>query len=365
MYICLAIIFISAFLIYLILNIPAFGRLPEGARLLRIKGLPLYRDGAIKNVVYTPDLPEGITYWHVLKAMIKGNPNVRPPAAMPFVKPDIHSVEGTKLSWFGHSSYLLQIDQLKILVDPVFSKSTSPFTFIGNKSYAGTDFIHADDFKYVDIVVITHDHYDHLDMDSILKLKHKVGCFITSLGVGSHLERWGVAPEKIKELSWSEHTHVLGLDFIAAPARHFSGRKFKRGQTLWSAFILQTPCYKIFLGGDSGYESHFKAIGDQYGPFDLAVLECGQYNAYWPYIHMFPEQVVQAAKDLGAELLLPVHWAKFSLALHDWDDSIQRVVKTAEEQQQMITTPLLGETLDLGAAYPISKWWLNVAAAKQ
>jgi L-ascorbate metabolism protein UlaG (beta-lactamase superfamily) len=365
MYICLAIIYFSILLFVFITNIPAFGRLPRGKRMERIRALPIYKEGAIKNVVYTPDLPAGITYWDVLRAMIKGNPNLRPPAPLPFVQPEINVAEGTSLSWFGHSSYLLQVDQIRILVDPVFSKSTSPFTFIGNKSYAGTDFINADHFDTIDIVLITHDHYDHLDMDSILKLKSKTRYFITSLGVGAHLERWGVAPEKITELSWAEQTKLLGLDFTAAPARHFSGRKFKRGQTLWSGFILQTPSYRIFLGGDSGYETHFKEIGDQYGPFDLAVLECGQYNAYWPYIHMFPEQVVQAAKDLGAALLLPVHWAKFSLALHDWDDSILRVVKSAEEHQQKITTPMLGETVLLGADYPKSKWWLNVAAAKQ
>jgi L-ascorbate metabolism protein UlaG (beta-lactamase superfamily) len=365
MFICLAIIIISKLSILLLLNIPAFGRLPVGARLDKIRMLPVYHDGAIRNLVDTPDLPKGVSYWDVLKLMVKGNPNKRPPAALPFVKPDLKSVEGTKVTWFGHSSYLLQIDKLKILVDPVFSKSTSPFSFIGNRSYDGTDFIHAEDFDYVDIILITHDHYDHLDMDSILKLKDKVGYFLTSLGVGAHMERWGVPREKITELSWSEHTNILGIDFTAAPARHFSGRKFKRGQTLWSSFIVSAPLYKIFLGGDSGYEDHFKNIGEQYGPFDLAILECGQYNPYWPYIHMFPEQVVQAAKDLNAALLLPVHWAKFSLAIHDWDDSVMRVVKSAEEQQQKITTPLLGEAVVLGGVYPDSKWWLNVSAAKQ
>lgn len=365
MYISFTIILISVLIIYLILNIPAFGRLPGGARRDRIKILPTYNNGQIRNFANTPDLGEGVTYLDIMKAMIKGNAHTKPPAPLPFVKPEIDSVEGTKVTWFGHSSYLLQIDKIKILVDPVFSRSTSPFSFVGNKSYDGTDFIHAEDFGKIDIILITHDHYDHLDMDSILKLKDKAGHFVTSLGVGAHLERWGVPAEKITELSWAESTSLLGLNFTGTIARHFSGRKFKRGQTLWSAFIIQTPSYKIFLGGDSGYGSHFKMIHDKYGSFDLAILECGQYNAYWPYIHMFPEQVVQAAKDLEAKVLLPVHWGKFSLALHDWDDSIRRVVKSAEEQQQKITTPQLGETVVLGESYPDSKWWLNVAAVKQ
>lgn len=365
MYIGLALILISIVIIYLILNIPAFGRLPGGARKGKIKILPTYNDGQIKNFAKTPDLAEGVSYWDILKVMVKGNPNVKPPAALPFVKPDLHSVEGTKVTWFGHSSYLLQIDQLKILVDPVFSRSTSPFSFIGNKSYDGTDFIHAEDFDQIDMVLITHDHYDHLDMDTILKLKDKTKYFLTSLGVGAHLERWGVPAEKITELSWAENTSILGLNFTGTIARHFSGRKFKRGQTLWSAFIIQSPAYKIFIGGDSGYGAHFNMIFDKYGSFDLAILECGQYNEYWPYIHMFPEQVVQAAKDLHAKVLMPVHWGKFSLAIHDWDEPIKRVVKSAEEQQQQITTPLLGETVIVGEKYPDSKWWLNVAAAKQ
>ncbi|SEB20127.1 MBL fold metallo-hydrolase [Pedobacter hartonius] len=365
MYIFFAILFISVVLIYRLLNISAFGSLPKDARMERIAQLPMYKDGAIRNLVHTPDIPEGVTYWDVMKAMIKGNPRKKPPGMLPFVQPELHSVAGTKVTWFGHSSYLLQIDELKILVDPVFSRSTSPFSMVGNKSYDGTDFIHAEDFDKIDILLITHDHYDHMDMHSVLKLKDKTGHMVTSLGVGAHLERWGVSPEKITELAWDEQADILGLRFTAAPARHFSGRKFKRGQTLWSSFILETPLYKLFLGGDSGYESHFKTIGDQYGPFDLAILECGQYNEYWPYIHMFPEQVVKAAKDLKAEWLLPVHWAKFSLALHDWDEPILRVLKSAEANQQKMTTPQLGETIVLGAYYPDSKWWLNVAPAKQ
>jgi L-ascorbate metabolism protein UlaG (beta-lactamase superfamily) len=365
MYILLLVFLILTSVIYIVLNIPAFGRLPRGLRLQRIQQLPNYKDGEIRNHSHTPTLPEGVSYWDIIKAMIKGNPNNKPPGVLPFIEPDLHSVSGTRITWFGHSSYLLQVDTLKILVDPVFSRSTSPFSFIGNKSYLGTDFIHAEDFEEIDILMITHDHYDHLDMQSIVKLKDKTKHIVTSLGVGEHLERWGIPAEKITELAWKEQAVILGLKFTAVAARHFSGRKFKRGQTLWSGFVLQTPMHKLFLGGDSGYDSHFKEIGEQYGPFDLAVLECGQYDNNWPYIHMFPEQTVQAAKELRAGLLLPVHWGKFTLALHDWNDSILRVVKSAEEQQQNITTPLLGEAVVLGADYPKSKWWLNIAAAKQ
>lgn len=365
MYILLIIIAALIIFTYGVLQLPVFGRFPQGPRLERIKALPIYKEGAINNLSYTPALPDGITYWDVIKAMIKGNPNSIPPSALPHAQSDFTAITGTKLTWFGHSSYLLQIDQLNLLVDPVFSPSTSPFSFIGNKNFEGTDFIHAEDFPEIDILLITHDHYDHMDYHSILKLKNRVKNFVTSAGVGEHLERWGIPAGKITELAWEEQAVISGLKFTAAPARHFAGRTFKRNQTLWSSFVLETPQYKLYLGGDSGYDSHFKSIGDQYGPFDLAILECGQYNKYWHHIHMFPEETVQAAKDLNAKVLLPVHWGKFKLALHDWDDSILRVTKSAAEQQQQIITPLLGETITLGENYPDSPWWLNVKGTKQ
>ena len=345
---------------YLVINSRVFGRLPTGARLQKIKQLPIYAHGAINNITFTGITSEGYGYWDVLKAMVKGNTKNKPPGEMPHVKPDFTSAEGTKITWFGHSSYLLQIEQLKVLVDPVFSRSTSPFKFIGNSSYKGTDFIHAADMPEIDVLVISHDHYDHLDIQTIDALKSKVKHFVTSLGVGEHLERWGIPTNRITELSWGENAVVAGLSFTAAGARHFSGRSFKRNQSLWSSFVLQTPQHKIYLGGDSGYDKHFAEIGEKYGPFDLAVIECGQYNEMWSHIHLFPEETAKVAKELKADWLLPVHWGKFSLALHDWDDSIRRVTAEAAKLQQKITTPLMGEAIILGSHYPQKHWWLEV-----
>ncbi|QNK63836.1 MBL fold metallo-hydrolase [Pedobacter sp. PAMC26386] len=364
MYITLFIISALALLVFIILTLPVFGRLPEGASLERIRQLSNVKDDVLQNQSLTPMVPEE-GYWPILKAMLKGNPNSAPKSALPHVKPVLDSVSGTKLTWFGHSSYLLQIDSLKILVDPVFSRTPSPFSFIGKKYYAGTDFITAEDFPAIDVLLITHDHYDHMDYQSILKLKGRVKHFLTSAGAGSHLKRWGIPAEKITELAWEEQAVLSGFTFTAKPARHFTGRMFKRNRTLWSSFILETPKHKLFLGGDSGYDSHFKVIGEEHGPFDLAILECGQYNELWPFIHMFPEQTVMAAKDLKAKVLLPVHWAKFTLALHDWNDPVLRVTKSAEESGQLITTPLLGETFHIGGNYPDTKWWLNVENGKQ
>lgn len=358
-YVFLGLVILISIITFWVINLPVFGSLPEGARLARIKGLENYKDGGLENRLPTPMKPDDVSYWDMLLAMLKGNKNSSPKKILPHVQPDFSKIDGVKVTWFGHSSYLLQVDALNILVDPVFSARTSPFSFVGNKNYEGTDFIKPEDFPALDVVLITHDHYDHLDYHTILRLKDKTKHFITSLGTGAHLERWGVPADKITELSWGEAVEVNGLKFLARSARHFSGRLFKRNQSLWSAFILQTPNHKLYLGGDSGYDIHFKQDGEQYGPFDLAILECGQYNAYWPLIHMFPEQTVQAAIDLKAKVLLPVHWGKFTLALHDWNEPVIRAVKKAEEMNLKITTPILGEALILDQEYPVKRWYLD------
>lgn len=360
MYAVFGVVAVLVLLTVWILNLPVFGHAPKGARLERLKKLANFKaDGTLDNLSPTPMKPEGVSYWDIVVGMIKGNENRSPEKALPSIEPDFTATDKTRLIWFGHSSYLLQIDGLKILVDPVFSKRPSPFSFIGSSNFKGTDFIKAEDFPDLDIILITHDHYDHLDYQSILKLKNKTKLFITSLGVGAHLEYWGVPANKIVELAWNEETIANGLKFTAAPARHFTGRGFKRNQTLWSAFVLQGTKHKLYLGGDSGYDSHFKKTGEQQGPFDLAILECGQYNTYWPLIHMFPEQTVQAAKDLKAKVLLPVHWGKFTLAMHSWNEPAIRVVKQAKADKVKITTPLLGEAITLDENYPSKEWWLN------
>ncbi|TCC90963.1 MBL fold metallo-hydrolase [Pedobacter hiemivivus] len=360
MYSIFVVVIVLAIVVIWVFNLPVFGKAPEGARLERLKKLPNFKaDGTLDNLSPTPMKPDDVSYWDMIVAMVRGNEQRTPKDALPHLTPDFSETTKTKLIWFGHSSYYLQMDGIKILVDPVFSERTSPISFIGSKNYKGTDFIKVEDFPALDIVLITHDHYDHLDYQSVLKLKDKTEVFITSLGVGAHLEHWGIPADKIMELAWGEESLASGLKFTAAPARHFTGRLFKRNQTLWSAFILQGAKHKLYLGGDSGYDTHFKQTGEQHGPFDLAILECGQYNAYWPLIHMFPEQTVQAAKDLKAEVLLPVHWGKFTLAMHNWNEPVIRAVKKAKEENFKITTPILGEAVILDENYPSKEWWLD------
>lgn len=347
----------------IVINLPVFGRLPKGSRLNAIHHLSNYKDGALQNLSVTLMQPEGVSFFKVLREFLfQKQPNKIPSKALTFVKPAVDAIQQglePEIIWFGHSSYLIKIDGFRVVVDPVFSKTPSPFSFIGSKAFKGTDFIEAEDFKNIDVLLITHDHYDHLDYQSILKIAPNAKTIVTAIGVGAHLERWGVSTQKINELCWNQAINLFNkLTFTAVPARHFTGRKFKRNQTLWSAFVLKSTSSKLFLGGDSGYDTHFKAIGNEFGPFDIALLECGQYNELWPYIHMFPEQTVEAAIDLKAKVLMPVHWGKFSLAMHPWSEPIDRVTKAAAEKQFPIITPKLGETVVVGNAHANEKWWL-------
>ncbi len=336
----------------------SFGKMPLGKEKERVQQSPNYRDGQFQNPVPTYALQMGAKAFGILFKFLTKPANCFPPKPLPSIKTNLFALNAEKpvIVWFGHSSYLIKINDKIILVDPVFSDYASPFKGM-NKAFAGTNVYSVDDMPEIDILLITHDHYDHLDYETIIKIKNKVKLVCTSLGVASHLVYWGYEEEKIKELDWHQSIAVDDWQLTALPARHFSGRGTKRDQTLWSAFILQTKEYKLLLGGDSGYASHFKDIGKKYGPFDLAILECGQYNEEWHDIHMMPEETVQAAIDVGTKALLPVHWARFSLSLHSWDDPINRITKKASELNINITTPMIGEVVVLGETYPDKKWW--------
>lgn len=336
-----------------------FGKNPSGERLERIKKSPNYKDGAFQNIHHTPNFGEGYNFWKILKLYFGKGPT-NPDKTIPSKKLVFGNVDSNEfnITWLGHSSYIIQVDGKTMAIDPVIAGNASPVNFFGKPYPIDSPYV-LEDLPPIDYLIITHDHYDHLDYKTIIKLKDKIKHIYTSLGVGSHLEHWGVPKEKITELDWTESASIgETMKLTACPARHFSGRGFKRNQTLWSSFVLKTKNQNIYLGGDSGYDDHFKNIGKQFGPFDLSVLECGQYNPAWGYIHMLPEQVAQAAEDLGTKLLLPVHWAKFTLALHTWSEPIERVSKAAEAKNIPIATPMIGETLTLGKAIPNKKWWL-------
>ncbi|MFA9214407.1 MAG: MBL fold metallo-hydrolase [Candidatus Methylacidiphilales bacterium] len=344
---------------YIFLEQKQFGQLPTGNRLERVKKSPNFRDGAFQNQHFTPDLAEGTSYFDILKAYLNKTKLSEPKQNIPSIKTNLLALDSSKtqIIWFGHSSYFIKTNGLNILIDPVFSGNASPVSFFA-KNYDGANEYNVDDFPELDMVIITHDHYDHLDYKTIDKLKHKTKHFYTSLGVGAHLNSWGITDDKISEFDWWDSLKISDdIQLIATPARHFSGRKFKRNQTLWASYILKTPTENIFLGGDSGFDTHFKEIGNKYGPFDMALLECGQYNKMWGYIHMMPEQVVQAAIDLNTKVLMPVHWSKFTLALHPWNEPIKQVTTIAKQNNIKTTTPLIGQPVIINQNYPDSIWW--------
>jgi L-ascorbate metabolism protein UlaG (beta-lactamase superfamily) len=335
------------------------GKLPSGKHLERLKQSPNYNGTGFKNLTDTPMKPQDVSYWKMITEFLKRNKSTAPAAKLPFVKTDLNRIKSDEpiIVWFGHSSYFIRIEGKNFLIDPVFSGNAAPFSFMV-KAFPGSNEYKAEDMPLIDYLILTHDHYDHLDYKTIIKLKNKVGAIYCSLGVSAHLKYWGYDLNKISELDWWQSAQLdNNLKLTAAPARHFSGRGIKRAQSLWSSFVLKSPNHNLYLGGDSGYESHFKEIGERFGSFDIAILEAGQYNTMWPYIHMMPEEAVQAAVDLKAKSLLPVHWGKFVLSMHAWNEPIQRILAKAKELNMPVYTPKIGEPLPITSFKSSKSWW--------
>jgi L-ascorbate metabolism protein UlaG (beta-lactamase superfamily) len=255
----------------------------------------------------------------------------------------------------------MQVDGKRFLIDPVLSGAASPIKFT-TKSFTGSDVYNTEDIPTIDYLIITHDHWDHLDYETIIKLKNKVSKVICGLGVAVHFEHWGYEPTRISEFQWYQTAALVeGFTIYTTPARHFSGRGFRRNKSLWMSYVLQSPTLKIFIGGDSGYDTHFEKIGAEYGPFDLAILECGQYNKSWRYIHTHPREIILAAQNLQTKKVMPVHWGKFQLANHAWDEPIISISQLAEENNISLVTPIIGEAVYLKMEdQEFSQWWKDI-----
>ena len=268
----------------------------------------------------------------------------------------------TRFIWFGHSTFLLQIKGKNLLIDPMFGNVPAPNPLLGNKRFSNELPIEIEKLPSIDAVLITHDHYDHLDYESIQKLKDKVNIFYTPLGIGIHLLKWGVEKERIIELDWWQEIKFDELTIRCTPAQHFSGRGISdREKTLWCSWIIQSDDENLFFSGDSGYASHFKEIGEQYGPFDFAFMECGQYNNLWPLVHMLPEETAQAGLDIKAKKMMPIHWGAFKLASHSWTEPVERISKKAKELNVDLVIPKIGEIIEIGLndSEEIYPWWRN------
>lgn len=274
-------------------------------------------------------------------------------------KSDLKSIpeEEDTVVWLGHSSFFMQLHEEKILVYPVFKDYASPVSFV-NKAFKGSNVYKPEDMPDIDVLVISHDHWDHLDYDTVKAPKDRVKEVVCPLGIGAYLEQWGYPAEKIHEEDWGGKVHI-GDDLLiyVFPAQHFSGRSLTENPTLWASFAFFTPERKVYYTGDTGYGSHFKEIGDTFGPFDLALVECGQYNKDWRYIHMMPEESAKAAEDLHARAVIPVHNGKFALSRHTWDDPYRRIEEAAKGKHFVLMTPEIGEKTELDYLHPLAEWW--------
>ena len=329
------------------------------------KVTPIYKMGKYASP-FPPDEPSGITPF---RAHFQGKKAVtRPPKPLPVNDISISEVfpdddTGLYVTWLGHSSILLQINGIRIFIDPVFTDNISPIPFIKIKRYQAKNPILDIDLPELDAVVISHSHYDHLDKKAIKALKNKTKFFITPENVGKYLEKWGVEEHKIKEFSWWEEGVLYGqneklLTFICTPARHFSGRGlYSINNSLWASFLFFSENLKVFYSGDTSYSFHFKQIGYHYGPMDLALMECGQYNEAWLESHQMPEESVKANLDVQAKYLLPIHWGSFTLAKHDWWEPVERAYTEAEILDIDILTPRVGQTLLINENTITNKWW--------
>lgn len=344
-----------------ILSQEKFGGHPQGERLARVEASPNYKNNEFYNTVPTAMLAKGQSSAGImLGGLFTQKQRLRPQEPLPTLRPDFKSLDANRdmLVWLGHSSYYIQLGGKRILVDPVFSEYGAPFSFF-NRIFPGTDLYSADDMPDIDYLLISHDHWDHLDYPTVTALRPKVKAAVMPLGVGAHFEHWGYPKEKILEADWNSTLRFEnGLAIHLVPARHYSGRLFARNKTLWAGFVLESPEKRIFLSGDTGYGPHFKEIARIFGPFDLAALDGGQYDPRWPLIHMTPEEAVRAAGELGARSMLLAHVGRFSIAAHPWDEPFYRAVAAAKENKMHLLTPRMGEAVRLDdAEQSFTPWW--------
>ena len=347
----------AAVLIMGYLQLPMFGRLPSRNRLERIEKSPNYRDGAFHNAIEMPLLLKN-PIKAGLKFLFESNAEVKLSHPLPSVKTDLKKLNPNDdvLIWFGHSSYLIQLNGKRFLIDPLFSEVSSPIFFFP-RAFEGSNTYRADDMPEIDCLLITHDHWDHLDYETIRQLKPKVKKIICPLGVGEHFEYWGFNADCILEMDWSEEIALdKNLTIFCLSAQHFSGRGFCRNKSLWGSFLLKMENFKCYIGGDSGYGSHYKKIGNRFGPIDLAILDSGQHNPNWRHVHMMTDEVAKAQQDLKAKRLLPVHICKISLAYHPWDEPLNELSKMIDGEK--LLTPMIGEKIQLKVnENSTKKWW--------
>ena len=348
---------------YAVLHSPSFGALPSGERKERILRSPNYRDGRFQNrypmppSLQRPSLGDRVKIlWRFLFDRPK---DVRPTDSIPVVRHDLKKLDRSEdlIVWFGHSGYLLQMDGVRYLIDPVFVEG-APFGIM-NAFFRGTKVFDVADLPEIDYLIITHDHWDHLDYHVAKELQNRVRKVYTGLGVGAHLERWGYRPDQIVELDWDESTPTAeGGRVHCLPTQHFSGRGLTSAQSLWASFVLQGTKHSVYVGGDGGFSPHYAVIGKQFPQLDLAILENGQYSEQWSGIHMLPEHLGETMHALGAKRILTVHHAKFALSMHPWKEPLEHAKHLRDEEGFPILMPRIGQIVRYtDSTFTTDDWW--------
>ncbi len=320
-----------------------------------------WKDGKFQNLEETSlhislsKMP-GIIY-----RQFKGKAQREPFKPLPVLPLDksalLRGPETPKMVWYGHSALMLYLSGKTLLIDPMLGPNASPIGPVTTKRYSTGTLSLIDDFPEIDLILLTHDHYDHLDYDSIRKLKGKTKKYFVALGVKRHLVRWGIDPTLVTEFDWWDQAVFENIQVTFTPSRHFSGRGLSdRAKSLWGGWAFKTANRNFWFSGDGGYGPHFKEIGEKLGPFDFGWLECGQYNEHWHPIHMFPEEAVSAALDARAAVVMPVHWAGFSLAPHHWKEPVERFTAAAALKKIAYFVPALGELVNLNELN-MRTWW--------
>ncbi|MBM7702265.1 MBL fold metallo-hydrolase [Metabacillus iocasae] len=361
--IILSVIFLTAVL-FLTVH-PVFGGNPSKEQKEWYEQFTHYANGKFTNQVPTTTSMSASDMFSLMKDSLSGNKDRHPGTSLPVAEINWDKIrsEDDHVTWFGHSAFLLKIDQKNILVDPMLGSIASPVSFAGSKRYSEGVLSIIDDMPSIDAVLITHDHYDHLDYPSIRKLKSKVQHFFVPHGVGAHLLRWGIEKKHITELNWWEEVDLHGTTIVFTPSKHFSGRGlFNRDTTLWGGWVILGQRTRVYTSGDGGYDTHFKEIGEKYGPFDLTLIEGGQYDRRWSWVHMTPEEAVRAHQDANGKQMMLIHWAAFTLAYHSWKEPVERALRETKKADVNLITPQIGETVSLSNDLhtPFSSWWNTV-----
>ncbi|TGL56427.1 MBL fold metallo-hydrolase [Leptospira ognonensis] len=358
-------IFYNICLFSFFLQCSAFGKDPNGSHLEKIQKSTHYDKEREQFVNRRPDILEKMRenqnmFTLMVRFLFGGDENQRPKEKLPELKPDLveflKKEKGMKFIWFGHSTFLLNLEGKIILFDPVFSASAAPYSFMVKRFQDAV--LKLEEMPPVDYIILSHDHYDHLDMETVKFFKTKTTKFITPLGVISHLKEWGIPDDRLTELDWWDSLQIDDIEIVCTPAQHFSGRKgFNANQTLWGSWVLIGKTERMYFSGDSGYDEHFKKIGDTYGPFDITFIENGQYNENWRAVHVLPEETAQAFLDLRGKQLVPVHWGMFDLSLHSWYEPIEKLEEQSIKHNIKLLTPKFGQLVKSKEETLWERWW--------